>query len=71
MNGLADVNKLHEIGILWSDAVSHGSPEINQSLLELIKKIDKSVLEYHDEAQIVEAHKNFYDKVLSENGVLV
>ena len=71
LNGLADVNKFHEIGIQWSDAVSHGSSEINESLLELIKKTDKSVLEYHDEEQTVEAHQNFYDKVLSENGVLV
>ena len=66
-----DVNKLHEIGIQWSDAVSHGSPDIDEGLLDLIKKTDKSVLEYHDEEQTVEAHQNFYDKVLSENGVLV
>ena len=71
LDGLADVNKLHEIGIQWSDAVSHGSPDVDESLLELIKKTDKSVLEYHDEEQTVEAHQNFYDKVLSENGVLV
>ena len=71
LNGLADVNKLHEIGIQWSDAVSHGSPDIDEVLLDLIKKTDKSVLEYHDEEQTVEAHQNFYDKVLSENGVLV
>ena len=30
LNGLADVNKLHEIGIQWSDAVSHGSPDIDE-----------------------------------------
>ena len=71
LNGLADVNKLHEIGIQWSDAVSHGSPDIDEGLLDLIKKTDKSVLEYHDEEQTVKAHQNFYDKVLSENGVLV
>ena len=71
LNGLADINKLHEIGIQWSDAVSHGSPDIDEGLLDLIKKTDKSVLEYHDEEQTVEAHQNFYDKVLSENGVLV
>ena len=71
LNGLADVNKLHEIGIQWSDAVAHGSPDIDEGLLDLIKKTDKSVLEYHDEEQTVEAHQNFYDKVLSENGVLV
>ena len=44
---------------------------LTKILLELIKKTDKSVLEYHDEEQTVEAHQNFYDKVLSENGVLV
>ena len=71
LNGLADVNKLHEIGIQWSDAVAHGSPDIDEGILDLIKKTDKSVLEYHDEEQTVKAHQNFYDKVLSENGVLV
>ena len=71
LKGLADVNKLHEIGIQWSDAVSHGSPDIDEGLLDFIKKTDKSVLEYHDEEKTVEAHQNFYDKVLSENGVLV
>ena len=70
LKGTTDVNKLHEIGCSWSDAISIGSPEIEKSLLELTEKSKKSVLEYHDEEQTVEAHQKFYDKVLSENGVL-
>ena len=38
--------------------------------IDLTQNSEKSVLEYHDEEQIIEAHQNFYDKVLSENGVL-
>jgi starch synthase len=71
LNGTADVNKLHEIGFQWSDAISHGSLEIEEILLEIINKSNKSVLEYQDEEKTIEAHQNFYDKVLSENGVLV
>ena len=71
LNGIADVNKLHEIGFQWSDAISHGSLEIEEILLEIINKSNKSVLEYQDEEKTIEAHQNFYDKVLSENGVLV
>ena len=66
----ADVNKLHEIGCKWSDAISIGSSAIDERLIELTQNSEKSVLEYHDEEQIIESHQNFYDKVLSENGVL-
>ena len=65
-----DVNKLHEIGCNWSDAVSIGSAEIDEKILKHTQNSVKSILEYHDEEQTIEAHQNFYDKVLSENGVL-
>jgi starch synthase len=70
LQDFTDVNKLHEIGCNWSDAVSIGSTEIDEKLLEHTQNSAKSVLEYHDEEQTIEAHQNFYDKVLSENGVL-
>ena len=70
LQGVTDVNKLHEIGCNWSDAVSIGSIELDGKLLEHTQNSAKSVLEYHDEEQTIEAHQNFYDKVLSENGVL-
>ena len=70
LQGVTDVNKLHEIGCNWSDAVSIGSSEIDEKILEHTQNSVKSVLEYHDEEQTIEAHQNFYDKVLSENGVL-
>ena len=67
---VTNVNKLHEIVCNWSDAVSIGSAEIDEKILNHTQNSVKSILEYHDEEQTIEAHQNFYDKVLSENGVL-
>ena len=44
--------------------------EINDVLKELVKSLKKPLLEHQEEEQIIEAHQDFYDKVLSENGVL-
>ena len=70
IKGSIGVNKLHEIGIQWSDAVGFCNSEINDVLKELVKSLKKPLLEHQEEKQIIEAHQDFYDKVLSENGVL-
>ena len=70
IDGSIGVNKLHEIGVQWSDAIGICSPEIDNSLLEIIKTSKKPLLEYHEEEQTIDAHQDFYDKVLSKNGVL-
>ena len=70
IKGSIGVNKLHEIGIQWSDAVGFCNSEINDVLKELVKSLKKPLLEHQEEEQIIEAHQDFYDKVLSENGVL-
>jgi starch synthase len=70
IKGSIGVNKLHEIGIQWSDAVGFCNSEINDVLKELVKSLKKPLLEHQKEEQIIEAHQDFYDKVLSENGVL-
>ena len=70
IKGSIGVNKLHEIGIQWSDAVGFCSSEIDIVLKELVKSLKKPLLEFQKEEQIIEAHQDFYDKVLSENGVL-
>jgi starch synthase len=70
IKGSIGVNKLHEIGIQWSDAVGFCNSEINDVLKELVKSLKKPLLEHQEDEHIIEAHQDFYDKVLSENGVL-
>ena len=69
IKGSIGVNKLHEIGIQWSDAVGFCNSEIDDVLKELVKSLKKPLLEFQKEEQTIEAHQDFYDKVLSENGV--
>ena len=70
INGNVDVNKLHEIGINWSDALSICTDDISQDLMNLINSLEKPLLNFHNEEQTIEEHQDFYEKVLSENGVL-
>jgi starch synthase len=70
LKGTVDLNKLHEIGINWADAISVCTQEVSEQLTSLISSSEKPVLDFHDEENTVEKHQSFYDKVLSENGVL-
>ena len=70
INEAVDVNKLHEIGINWSDALSICTDDISQDLMTLIDSLEKPLLNFHNEEQTIEEHQDFYEKVLSENGVL-
>jgi starch synthase len=70
IKGSIGVNKLHEIGIQWSDAVGFCDYKIDDVLKELVKSLRKPLLEHQQEEKTIEAHQDFYDKVLSENGVL-
>ena len=70
INGDIDVNKLHEIGINWSDALSICTDDVSQDLMTLINSLEKPLLNFHNEEQTIEEHQDFYEKVLSENGVL-
>jgi starch synthase len=70
IKGSIGVKKLHEIGIQWSDAVGFCDYKIDDVLKELVKSLRKPLLEHQQEEKTIEAHQDFYDKVLSENGVL-
>lgn len=63
------VINLHKTGAQWADAVSFGSDTINKELSSYINDTDKPVLEYQEEENLVSAYQEFYEKVLSENGV--
>ena len=70
INKEINVNRLHEIGIKWSDAISLCTDDISDTVKELINSSEKPLLDFHDEEQTIKEHQDFYEKVLSENGVL-
>ena len=65
-----NINKLHEIGAKWSDAISLCTEDLSPAIKELIISSEKPILDFHDEEQTIKEHQDFYEKVLSENGVL-
>jgi len=61
---------LNLLGVSWSDAVAIGSESIDEEVKTAIDNSGKSTLDFTDEENLIIAHQDFYDKVLSENGVL-
>jgi starch synthase len=61
---------LNKTGAQWADAISIGSETINSELSSYINDSGKPVLDYQTEETLVDTHQGFYEKVLSENGVL-
>ena len=61
---------LNKTGAQWADAISIGSETINSELSSYINDSGKPVLDYQTEETLVDAHQDFYEKVLSENEVL-
>ena len=61
---------LNKTGAQWADAISIGSETINSELSSYINNSGKPVLDYQTEETLVDTHQGFYEKVLSENGVL-
>tara|TARA_B100000927_G_scaffold289479_1_gene286184 strand:- start:1270 stop:2094 length:825 start_codon:yes stop_codon:yes gene_type:complete len=64
-----DINKLHEIAIKWSDAISICTNDISDHIENLISTTEKPLLNCHNEEDTIDEHQDFYEKVLSENGV--
>ena len=61
---------LNKTGAQWADAITVGSETINTELSGYINDSGKPVLDYQTEETLVDAHQDFYEKVLSENEVL-
>ena len=61
---------LNKTGAQWADAITIGSETINSELSSYINDSGKPVLDYQSEETLVDAHQDFYEKVLSENEVL-
>ncbi|MDG2343388.1 MAG: glycogen/starch synthase [Flavobacteriales bacterium] len=71
--GLSDkvtTKDLNLLGVSWSDAVAIASESIDEEVKTAIDNSGKSTLDFTDEENLIIAHQDFYDKVLSENGVL-
>ena len=68
--GQTDHKGLVNAQIKYSDAIIKGSPELGADIDELINSCDKPVLGYQDEETYMDAFSEFYDEILSENGVL-
>ena len=64
------IDSLNYLGVQWSDIIGIGSKTINPELESYIVDSGKPILGLQDEECLVEAHQDFYDKVLNENGVL-
>jgi len=61
---------LNKTGAQWADAITVGSETINTELSSYINDSGKPILDYQSEETLVDAHQDFYEKVLSENEVL-
>ena len=57
------------LGVQFADAIGIGDQAIKSDLLSYIENCGKPILEYQEEENLVEAHQDFYDKVLTEDGV--
>ena len=65
-----DVKTLHRIGLEWCDAIGVCSSDAEDHFKTYLTETDKPLLQFHSEEQTIEVHQDFYEKVLSESGVL-
>ena len=70
INGTIDVKTLHKIGLDWCDAIGVCASDAEDHFESYLNNTDKPLLQFHSEEQTIEVHQDFYEKVLSESGVL-
>lgn len=68
--GNMDVKTLHRIGLEWCDAIGVCSSDAEDHFKTYLTETEKPLLQFHSEEQTIEVHQDFYEKVLSESGVL-
>ena len=68
--GNMDVKTLHRIGLEWCDAICVCSSDAEDHFKTYLTETDKPLLQFHSEEQTIEVHQDFYEKALSESGVL-
>ena len=62
-----DMNK---VGISWADAVTIGTETINEEIRSYIVDSGKPMLTYQEEDNLVEAHQDFYNRLMTLDKVL-
>lgn len=62
---------LNKLGMQFADAVVLGAENISDELSAFASTLDVPVLEYKNEDEYIDAYSEFYDEILSEEGVLV
>lgn len=70
IEGNMDVKSLHKIGLEWCDAIGVFSSDAEDHFKSYLSETEKPFLQFHNEEQTIEEHQDFYEKVLSESGVL-
>ncbi len=61
-----DYEGLMKFAFAYSDAYGCGHTELHKSVSDLISNATKPVLQYHGIETYIEAHSEFYDKILSD-----
>lgn len=64
-----DYVSLLKAAMEYADGIIIGSPKINEEIMDHVRKTDKTVLEYQDMDQYINAYSDFYDKILVEENV--
>lgn len=54
----------------WSDGVILATENVKDTLSKHAKSLDKPFMEFSGRESLVEAHSDFYDRVMAEDGVL-
>ncbi len=65
------VLNMHKLAIRYSDGIVLGDETLNNELSSYITDTEKTVLEYHNEDTIIDAHQEFYSAVLELETALV
>ena len=62
-------DNVNMLGVQFADVIGIGDQAIKADLLSYIENCGKPILGYQEEESLVDAHQDFYDKVLTEDGV--
>ena len=60
-----------KLGIQFADGVIMAEENINSEISEFAKNMDLPILEYKNEDDYIDACSEFYDEILTQEGVLV
>ena len=65
-----NIDDINKTGISWADAVTIGTDTINKEIESYIVDSGKPMLTYQEEDNLVEAHQDFYNRLMTLDKVL-